>query len=119
MTRIAHTGSRSFFFGAALCLAVFLLVPLVPCPASAGLCEEGYPLPDLGTDQIRGAGRIDAVSIQEGWIVLDDRQFRLSSSTEYYRSRMGHGSIDQFHEGRSVGYITTPENEILKIWLHD
>jgi len=118
MTRIADTG-RPFLLLTVLCLAVFWLVPLVPCPASAGLCEEGYPLPDLGTDQIRGAGRIDAVSIQEGWIVLDDRQFRLRSSTEYYTSRMGHGSIDQFHEGRSVGYITNPKQEILKIWLVD
>jgi len=99
----------------ALFLAVSLLGPLAS--ARAGVGELGYPLPDIGTDQIRGDGRIDDIRMEEREVVIGDRLYRFLTDTEYYTSTMGAGSIHLLLPGTSVGYITNPQGEILKIWL--
>jgi len=99
----------------ALFVAVFLLG--APLAAQAGVGEEGYPLPDIGTDQIRGEGRIDDIRMEEQEVVISDSLYRFLPETEYYTSTMGGGSIHLFLPGKSAGYIVNPQGEILKIWL--
>ncbi|OPL18764.1 MAG: hypothetical protein AVO35_13180 [Candidatus Aegiribacteria sp. MLS_C] len=84
-------------------------------PAWAGVCEEGYPLPELHTDQFRGEGRID--HIEEGHMVIEDRVFQLTPETEYFTHVMGRGSVHLFHEGMAVGFISNGEMEVLILWL--
>ena len=115
MTRIRSRDRRTRPHLLPLLLAVLLLVP--PIAAQAGVGENGYPLPDLGTDQIRGEGRIHEIRMAEQEIVIDDSLYRLLPETTYYTSTMGAGSMHLFHPGKTAGYITNPQGEILKLWL--
>lgn len=98
----------------AFLLTLFFL-PLLFSPALAGgFCEEGYPLPELYTDQVREEGRIDRLDGEE--LVINDMQNRLLPSTRYYNHVMRPGSLNLFHEGDIVGYIVNQDREVLSLW---
>ena len=103
-----------YFLISALLLAFFLLFSLSPVMA-AGVCEEGYPLPEPYTDQVREEGGINRIEGAER--VIDDRGFRLLPSTLYYTHVMRRGTVGLFGEGQRVGYIVNGKNEILILWL--
>ena len=99
-----------------LWMVVALLMTSSPAPAfTTG--EEGYPLPGLDTKQVRKEGVVNRIEEKE--IVVDDELYTLLPSTEYYTHVMGIGSVHLFHEGRSVGFIANPKNEILILWLRE
>lgn len=81
--------------------------------------KEGldYPVPVRGTGQFLALGRIDSVDMETGAIAIDDANYLLLPSTEYYTSVLGAGSIHLFREGLAAGFIANRKGEILSIWL--
>lgn len=81
--------------------------------------KEGldYPIPDRDKGEFFGMGRIDSIDLESGAIAIDDANYILLPSTEYYTSVMGAGSIHLFREGLAAGFIADRKGEIQSIWL--
>jgi hypothetical protein len=79
--------------------------------------KEGVDYPVPGPDQFLSTGRIDVIDMESGAIAIDDANYVLLPSTDYYTSVMGAGSIHLFREGRAVGFIANRKNQIQSIWL--
>ena len=76
-----------------------------------------YPVPDREKGEFLALGHIDFIDMESGAVAIDDANYVLLPSTDYYTSVMGAGSIHLFREGLAVGLIANRKKEILSIWL--
>jgi hypothetical protein len=79
--------------------------------------KEGIDYPIPGPDQFLVLGHVDFIEMESGAVVVDDANYRLLPSTDYYTSVMGAGSIHLFREGLAVGLIADRKGRVQSIWL--
>jgi hypothetical protein len=79
--------------------------------------QEGVDYPVPGPDQFLSTGQVDFIDMESGSMTIDDTNYLLLPTTEFYTSVMGAGSIHLFREGVAAGFIADRNGWIHSIWL--
>ena len=122
-------------------LLLFYSILFIACIADTGLAREAdkkgaptgqasdeamsprkvkpeWKMPDFyPADGFDGMGRINEIVVNDGIVVIDDSEFRLSSYAEYHTPTYKNAPGALFKQGDQVGYILDSEKNITSMWL--
>ena len=77
-----------------------------------------WRVPDFyPADGFDGMGRINEIVVNDGIVVIDDSEFRLSPYAEYHTPTYKNAPGALFKQGDQVGYILDSEKNITSMWL--
>jgi hypothetical protein len=124
-----------------ICLLCAVLFISVACMTDTGLAQEAdkegaptgqasdeamspkkvkpeWKMPDFyPADGFDGIGSIDDIAVNNGMVVINDTQFKLSPYTEYHTPTYKNAPGALFKQGDKVGYILDSEKNITSMWL--
>ena len=77
-----------------------------------------WKMPDFyPADGFDGMGLIDDIAVNNGMVVINDTEFKLSPYAEYHTPTYKNAPGALFKQGDKVGYILDSEKNITSMWL--
>ena len=77
-----------------------------------------WKMPDFyPADGFDGIGLIDDIAVNNGMVVINDTEFKLSPYAEYHTPTYKNAPGALFKQGDQVGYILDSEKNITSMWL--